>query len=141
MLHLVLMQAEQLEFRDIRVHEKFVVEVPKGGHAHERCRWCERGGQTRRGSKLRRPVPRWCRGTDLVKRGRIVDLKTGLHRQDLVEGQWGSLLAVDIARHQQVRPAVEDHSELAPRRGDVVAPKRVVRMFEVADIAVLDTSQ
>ena len=45
---------------------------------------------------------------------------------------------IDVARQQQVRPAIEDHAQLAPCRGDIVAAQRMIRMFEVADVAVAD---
>ena len=52
--------------------------------------------------------------------------------------QWDSRLVVDIARQQHVRPAIEHHAQLAPRRGDIIAAKRMARMLVVADEAVPD---
>ena len=70
--------------------------------------------------------------------GGLSNLKSRLHRQHLVEGQRRPALVVDVARQQQIRPAIEDDAQLAPRRGDIVAAKRMVRMVEVADVAVAD---
>ena len=72
--------------------------------------------------------------------GGVVELKSRLRDQHLVVGQWNSILVVDVARQQQVRPAIEHHAQLAPRGGDVVAAKRMVRMLEVADETVPDAA-
>ena len=89
----------------------------------------------------RRAVPGERGGSNVVQRGRVVDLKSRLHDQHLVEGQRSPTLVVDVARQQQVRPAIEDHAQLASRRGDIIAAKRMVRMLEVVDVAVPDAAR
>ena len=79
--------------------------------------------------------------SNVVEIGRVVELKSRLHHQHLVEGQRRPILDVDVARQQQIRPAIEDDAQLAPRRGDIVAAKRMVRMLEVADVAVPDAAR
>ena len=69
------------------------------------------------------------------------NVKSRLRRQHFVEGQRRSVLHVDVARQQQIRPAIEDDAQLAPCRGDIVAAKRMIRMFEVADVAVADAAR
>ena len=45
---------------------------------------------------------------------------------------------VDVARQHEIRPAIDDHAQLAACRCDIVAAQRMIRMFEVADVAVAD---
>ena len=73
--------------------------------------------------------------------GRVVELISRLRDQHLVVGQRNSILVVDVARQQQVRPAIEHHAQLAPRGGDIIAAKRMVRMLEVADETVPDAAR
>ena len=47
---------------------------------------------------------------------------------------------VDVTRQQQVRPPIEHHAQLTARGGDIIAAKRVVQMFEVADETVPDAT-
>ena len=103
--------------------------------------WRECRRQPRARAGLQRAIPGERRGSNVVEIGRVVDVKSRLHGQHLVEGQWSPILGVDIARQQQIRPAIEDHAQLAPCRGDVIAAKRMVRMLEVADVAVADAAR
>jgi hypothetical protein len=48
---------------------------------------------------------------------------------------------VDVARQQQVRPAIEHHAQLATCGRVVIAAKRTVRMLEVADETALDATR
>ena len=73
--------------------------------------------------------------------GRVVELISRLRDQHLVVGQRNPTLVVDVARQQQVRPAIEHHAQLAPCGGDIIAAKRMVRMLEVADETVPDAAR
>ena len=73
--------------------------------------------------------------------GGVVELISRLRDQHLVVGQWNSSLVVDVARQQQVRPAIEHHAQLAPCGGVIIAAKRMVRMLEVADETVPDAAR
>jgi hypothetical protein len=72
---------------------------------------------------------------------RVVDLKARFHDKGLVECQWSPVLIIDIARQQEIRPAIEDHAQLAARRRDVMAAEAMIRMVQVADVAIADTSR
>ena len=138
MLPLVLVRRQQVELGDVGIHEEFEVQLSKRGQADQGGGWRECRRQARARAVVQRAIPGERRCSNVVKIGRVVELKSRLHGQHLVEGQWSPALVVDVARQQQIRPAIEDHAQLAPRRGDIVAAKRMVRMLEVADVAVAD---
>ena len=141
MLPLVLVRRHQVELGHVGIHEEFVVQVSIRGQADQAGGWRERRRQPRARAGLERPTVGERRRSHLVEIGWVVERESRLRRQHFVEAQRRSILHVDVARQQQIRPAIEDDAQLAPCRGDIVAAKRMIRMFEVADVAVADATR
>ena len=72
---------------------------------------------------------------------RVVDVKSRLDDQSLVERQRSPALIVDVARQPQIGPSIEHEEELATRGGHVIAAERMARMVEVAHVAVPDAAR
>ena len=141
MLQLALVRRDQVEFGHVGIHEELEVQLSIRRQADQGGGWRECCRQPRTRAGLKRAIPTARRGSDLVEIGRVVDVKSRLHRQHLVEGEWSPILGVDITRQQQIRPVIEHHAQLAPCCGDVIAAKRMVRMLEVADVTLADAAR
>ena len=141
MLPLVLVRRQQVELGDVGIYEEFEVQLSKRCQADQGGGWRECRRQTRARAVVHRAIPGARGRSNLAKIGRVVDLKPRLHGQHLVKGQWDPALAIDVARQQQIRAAIEDDAQLAAGRGDIVAAKRMVRMLEIADVAVADAAR
>ena len=90
---------------------------------------------------MQRVIPGEQRRSNVVEIGGVVELISRLRHQHLVVGQRNASLVVDVARQQQVRPAIEHHAQLAACGGVIIAAKRMVRMLEVADETVPDAAR
>ena len=141
MLPLELVRPNQVEFGAVGIREEFVVQRPIRGQADQRGGGRQGHRQTGARAVVQRVTPGEQRRSHVVEIGGIVELISRLRDQHLVVGQRNSSLVVDVARQQQVRPAIEHHAQLAACGGDVIAAKRMVRMLEVADETVPDASR
>ena len=139
-LELELMRPYQVEFAAVGVRDEFVVEVSIRGQADQGGGGRQSHGQTGARAVVQRVIPTEYRRANVVEIGGVVELISRLCEQDLVVGQRNSGLVVDVTRQQQVRPPIEHHAQLTARGGDIIAAKRVVQMFEVADETVPDAT-
>src|SRR5215204_1328209 len=98
MLPLVLMCRQQVELGDVGIHKEFEIQLSKRGQADQGGRWRECGGQTRARAVIQRSVPGERRRSNIMEILRVVDVKTRIHGQHFVEGQWSSTLVVDGVR-------------------------------------------
>ena len=88
--------------------DEFVVQFAKRRQADQSGggRECRRQARARAGVHDASRSERRC--PDVVEIGRVVELKSRLRGNHLVERQRRAVLVVDVARQQQIRPAIEE---------------------------------
>ena len=141
MLQVVLVRRQQVELGDVGVDEVFEIQASIRRQADQGGRWRERRRQPRARAVLPRAVPGERRCTNVVEIGRVVELKSRFRHQHLAEGHRRPILGIDVGRQQQTRAVIEHDAQLAPRGGDIIATKGMVRMLEVVDVSVANATR
>src|SRR6185503_11714296 len=112
------------ELGGVAVDDESVVQVAIRGQADQGGGWRERRRQAYARAVLQRAIPGGRRCPNVVKVGRVVESESRLRHDHFVEAQGCPNLAIDVAREQQLRPAIDEQAQLASCRRNIVAAKR-----------------